>query len=68
MRSGNPVPGARGHNGGVREQASQQVKDIQEIIAKLEVVTKRLSYPLRTMPQSRRTRDQAGGPEKGPLD
>jgi hypothetical protein len=60
MNSGNPVPGANG--GRIREQSRQQIRDIQDIIAKLELVTKRLAYPLRTMPmpQPRRTlREQA---------
>jgi hypothetical protein len=61
MKSGNHVSEAGAHDGGVREpsasgrQDSRQVRDIQEIIAKLEVVTKRLAYPLRVLPQPRRT-------------
>jgi hypothetical protein len=60
MKSGNHVSEAGAHDGGVREPSasdredSRQVRDIQEIIAKLEVVTKRLAYPLRALPQSRR--------------
>lgn len=68
MKSGNPVTSASARDRGVRERpahdrgASQQVRDIQEIIAKLEAVTKRLAYPLRTMPQPRRAaRDRASG-------
>ncbi|MGD0554326.1 MAG: hypothetical protein ABSA93_05020 [Streptosporangiaceae bacterium] len=61
MKSGNPVSGANAHGEGIRERStsdrgpSRQVRDIQEIIAKLEVVTKRLAYPLRNMPQPRRS-------------
>jgi hypothetical protein len=60
MKSGNHVSEADAHDGGVREpsapdrEESRQVRDIQELIAKLEVVTKRLAYPLRTLPQPRR--------------
>lgn len=58
MKSGNPVPAARHHDEYVRDHragyldgtASQPVRDIQEIIAKLKIVTKRLEFPLRTMP------------------
>lgn len=68
MKSGNPVTGASAHDTAVREwsghdrEDSQQVRDIQEIIAKLEAVTKRLAHPLRTMPQPRRTaRERVSG-------
>ena len=59
MKSGKHVPEAGAHDGGVNEpsagrEASRQVRDIQELIAKLEVVTKRLAYPLRGLPQPRR--------------
>ena len=60
MKSGDPVPGANAHDGDVPEDADrdraagQQVRDIQEIIAQLERVTKRLAHPLRTLPQPRR--------------
>jgi hypothetical protein len=57
MKSGNPVPGANAHDGDVPEDADgtagQHVRDIQEIIAQLESVTKRLEQPLRTLPQPR---------------
>jgi vacuolar-type H+-ATPase subunit I/STV1 len=57
MKSGNPVPGANAHDGDVPEDADgapgQQVRAIQEIIAQLESVTKRLAHPLRTLPQPR---------------
>jgi len=61
MKSGNPVSDASTHDEGIRERAasdrppSRQVRDIQELIAKLETVTKRLAYPLRSMPQPRRS-------------
>ena len=71
MKSGNPVSGANAHDEGIREQSasdrepSRQMRDIQEIIAKLEVVTKRLAYPLRNMPQPRRSSaDKSGEPPR----
>jgi hypothetical protein len=65
MKSGNHVPEAGARDGDVREpssaerEASRQVRDIQELIAKLEVVTKRLAYPLRVLPQPRRTNGES---------
>lgn len=62
MKSGNPVPAARRHDQYLRDHsagdyldgaASKSVRDIQEIIAKLKVVTKRLEFPLRSMPAPR---------------
>ena len=61
MKSGNPVPGASAHDGDTPpdadrdtgQSAGQQVRDIQQIIAELESVTKRLAHPLRTLPQPR---------------
>jgi hypothetical protein len=44
MVSGNGVPTASD-----REE-SQQLRDIQDLIAKLELVNKQLSVPVRTMP------------------
>jgi hypothetical protein len=52
MTSGKPVPGA--NDGPVLERtasderaASQPIRDIEEIIAKLKLVTKRLAHPVR---------------------
>jgi hypothetical protein len=64
MKSGKHVPEAGAHDGGVNEpsagrEASRQVRDIQELIAKLEVVTKRLAYPLRGLPQPRRANGES---------
>ena len=59
MKSGDPVPGANAHDGDLPSAADrdpaagQQVRDIQELIAQLESVTKRLAHPLRTLPQPR---------------
>lgn len=64
MKSGNHVPKAGAHDGDVNEpsadrEASRQVRDIQEIIAKLEVVTKRLAYPFRGLPTPRRSNGES---------
>ena len=50
MISGNGVPAAsdRDEGVGVRKD-SQQLRDIQDLIAKLEVVNRQLSFPLREM-------------------
>ena len=51
MIPGNGVPAASDRDEGVRvSKASQQLRDIQDLIARLEVVNKQLSYPLREMP------------------
>jgi hypothetical protein len=56
MISGKPVPDASSgaHDGRVLDRpapdghaAGQPIRDIEEIIAKLEIVTKRLAYPVR---------------------
>jgi hypothetical protein len=55
MKSGNPVPSVSADDEGISDrESSRQVRDIQEIIAKLEIVTKRLAHPLRSTPQPRR--------------
>jgi hypothetical protein len=64
MKSGNHTPEAGTHDEKVNEpsaerEASRQVRDIQEIIAKLEVVTKRLAHPLRGLPSPRRANDES---------
>ncbi len=50
MISGNGVPAASDCDEGVEMRDSQQVRDIQNLIAKLEVVNKQLSFPVRTRP------------------
>lgn len=47
MISGNGVPAASDRDEGVRD--SQQLRDIQDLIAKLEVVNRQLSLPFRGM-------------------
>jgi hypothetical protein len=48
MISGNGVPAASERDEGVRvRDDSQQLRDIQDLIAKLEVVNRQLSVPVR---------------------
>jgi hypothetical protein len=47
-----PADTDRGVEGGVRD-GSKQLRDIEELIAKLAIVTKQLALPVRTMPSPR---------------
>jgi hypothetical protein len=49
------------YSNGVRDD-TQQLRDIQDLIAKLEDVNKQLAHPMRTMPAS-----QAADPEPAEL-
>lgn len=50
MISGNGLPAASDRDEGARvRDDSQQLRDIQDLIAKLEVVNRQLSFPVRTM-------------------
>jgi hypothetical protein len=53
MKTGNGVPAAtdRQEAGHVRDDS--QLRDIEDLIAKLEVVTKQLAFPTRPMPTFR---------------
>jgi hypothetical protein len=55
MKTGNGVPAAtdRQEAGHVRDDS--QLRDIEDLIAKLEVVTKQLAFPVRPMPTPRAT-------------
>lgn len=55
MKTGNGVPAAtdRQEAGHVRDNS--QLKDIEDLIAKLEVVTKQLEFPARPTPTPRAT-------------
>jgi hypothetical protein len=55
MKTGNGVPAAtdRQEAGHVRDDS--QLRNIEDLIAKLEVVTKQLEFPVRPMPTSRAT-------------
>jgi hypothetical protein len=60
MISGNGVPAASDRDEGV-SRASQQLRDIQDLIAKLEDVNRRLSFPARPVSAPRQA--DAGGAE-----
>lgn len=53
MISGNSVPTASDRDEGVRVRDDRQLRDIQDLIAKLESVNRQLSVPVRTMPAPR---------------
>jgi hypothetical protein len=55
MKTGNGVPAAtdRQQAGHVRDDT--QLRDIEDLIAKLKVVTKQLEFPARPMPTPRAT-------------
>lgn len=53
MISGNGVPTASDREEGARVRDDRQLRDIQDLIAKLESVNRQLSIPVRTMPVPR---------------
>jgi hypothetical protein len=53
MISGNGVPTASDRDEGARVRDDRQLRDIQDLIAKLESVNRQLSVPVRTMPAPR---------------
>jgi hypothetical protein len=54
MISGNGVPAASDRDEGVRARDdSQQLRDIQDLIARLEVVNKQLALPVRAVSMPR---------------
>ena len=54
MIPGNGVPAASDRDEGVRTRDdSQQLRDIQDLIARLEVVNKQLAFPVRAASTSR---------------
>ena len=62
MISGNGVPAASDRDEGVRTRDdSQQLRDIQDLIARLEVVNKQLAFPVRAASMSRQA--EASGAE-----
>ncbi len=68
MISGNGLPAASDRDEGVRvRDDSQQLRDIQDLIAKLEVVNKQLSFPVRTM-RTVRPGDASGAEGPGAAD
>jgi hypothetical protein len=65
MKTGNGVPAAtdRQEAGHVRDDS--QLRDIEDLIAKLEVVTKQLAFPARSMPTPRATGNEDVPAEDG---
>jgi hypothetical protein len=53
MISGNGVPAASQRNEGTRVRDDRQLRDIQNLIAKLEDLNRQLSSPVRTVPAAR---------------
>jgi hypothetical protein len=54
MKTGNSVPAANDRHGvrvRVRDDSQQQLRDIEELVAKLQVVTEQLQSPVRPEPQ-----------------
>ncbi len=68
MISGNGVPAASDRDEGVRvRDDSQQLRDIQDLIARLEIVNRQLSFPVRTM-RTARPGDTSGAEGPGTAD
>jgi hypothetical protein len=53
MISGNGVPPASDRDEGARVRDDRQLRDIQDLIAKLEVVNRQLSFPAKKTPIQR---------------
>ena len=52
ISDGMPTDTDRGVNADVRD-GSKQLRDIEELVAKLAIITKQLAFPARTMPSPR---------------
>jgi hypothetical protein len=51
MTTGNGVPPASDHGEDIRtHNGGSQLRDIEELVAKLQVVTKQLEFPSRAIP------------------
>jgi hypothetical protein len=53
MISGNGVPAASHRDEGARVRDDRPLRDIEDLIAKLEDLNRQLSYPVRTIPAAR---------------
>jgi hypothetical protein len=53
MISGNGVPAASHRDEGARVRDDRPLRDIEDLIARLEDLNRRLSYPVRTIPAAR---------------
>jgi hypothetical protein len=65
MISRNGVPAATHRDGGARVRDDRQLRDIQDLIAKLELVNRQLSFPVRKMRAKRTAGTTAGTPAPG---
>lgn len=67
MISGNGVPTASDRDDGTRTRDDRQLRDIEDLIARLEVVNRQLSYPARPIGPARTARTvlPAGTPLSG---
>jgi hypothetical protein len=64
MISGNGLPAASGCDDGVREpDGGRPLRDIQNLIAKLEVVNRQLSVPRRTRPMPAPAKPDSAKPD-----
>jgi hypothetical protein len=68
MISGNGVPAASQRKEGIRVRDDRQLRDIQDLIAKLEDLNRQLSYPVRTIAAARTpvTADAPGAERPAP--
>lgn len=68
MKTGNGVPAAtdRQKTGHIRNDS--QLRNIEDLIAKLEVVTKQLKLPARPMPALRTAREDASAEDANAED
>jgi len=57
MTTGNGVPTATDSGKVIGPDGSRQLRDIEELVAKLRIVTKQLELPLRSMPGPRYAQD-----------
>ena len=63
MKTGNSVPAANHRHAiraRVRDDSQQQLRDIEELVAKLQLVTRQLQYPVRPSEQSFPYRSEVG--------
>jgi len=69
MISGNGVPAASDRDEGVRTRDdSQQLRDIQDLIARLEVVNRLLAFPVRAAAAMPRQAEASGADVAGTRD
>jgi hypothetical protein len=65
MKTGNGVPAATDRLGAGHVRDNSQLRNIEDLIAKLEVVSKQLEFPARPTPTPRATVREDAPEEKG---